>query len=259
MKSCKYLLPFPSIRAIVVMRVRPALPAAVGIMAVALLVGCASVEAGIKTMSDKLDGANSRNMVKSLRSFPDQALRAVYVGPDGRAATNNFSCEACGIYTKQQAGPTESFPLDFIMISRAGPRVHDTQALAVLNATNPIESQDAGRAFIALARSRGHYISVYGPVVNDRILQALNAPQPRSQGYWYPTNVSSCLVERDETGTFISILAVGFELSNGVIVSQSAEAKDVFTAQRLFILPFGTARYLQERLGNGQIENNRIR
>ncbi len=52
---------------------------------------------------------------------------------------------------------------------------------------------------------------------------------------------------------------MGYQLSYGVIRTNVETSRDVFTRQRVYLLPQGTARYIQERLGSEFRENYRIR
>lgn len=217
----------------------------VGVSLLGALTGCA--------VFDAMEAQVKAGHQKDVAAFPDQPLVSSFVAADGTPATG-YACEPCGFYFKRPEDPNY-----FLTIDRKGPRVHDQAALVAMNAASPIETTDVGVLFLQTARGRGNSVAVYGAPVNERILALSSARQPGQQGAWYATNASSCLVEVDPTGAFVSILAVGYELSYGVIVTNSDKARDVFTQQRLFLLPKPTARFVQERLGADFRENYRIR
>lgn len=210
------------------------------------LSGCAVMDA----MESQIAKWDQEHMA----AYPDQRLLATFVGPDTKPAPG-YACEPCGFYYKRPEDP-----LPFLTINRPGPRVHDQAALVAINAAQPIEVTDAGTLFVRNARSRGNAVAVYGAPVNKRILTLSQAKQPPgAKGAWYATDASSCLIEVDPAGAFVSILAVGYELSYGVIRTDVETSKDVFTQQRLFVLPQATARYVQERLGADFRESYRVR
>lgn len=220
---------------------------------IATLGGCASITAGMNSVADALERSLAESTAKEMASYQDQKLLSAFVQPGG-TPTAGYACSPCGFYFKQ---PEDT--LDYLTIDRKGPRVRDQAMLVAENARTPIETTDVGRLFLDNARSRNNAVAVYGAKVNARILSLSQAKQPTLQGAWYPTDASSCMVEVDPTGAFVSILAVGYELSYGVIRTDSAEARDVFTQQRLYLLPQSTARFIQERMGSSFSENYRIR
>ncbi|MDM4772951.1 hypothetical protein [Solimonas sp. SE-A11] len=202
---------------------------------------------------DAIESQNAKWLQQDMAAFPDQPLMSTFVAADGTAAPG-YVCAPCRFYFKEAADP-----LHFLTVDREGPRVHDTAALVAQNAASPIERSDAGLLFINNARARGNTVAVYGAPVNQKILALSGAKAPGLDGAWYATNASSCLVEVDRSGAFVSILGVGYQLSYGVIRTNVETSRDVFTRQRLFLLPQPTARFIQERLGSEFRENYRIR
>lgn len=204
-------------------------------------------------MTAKLEAHNANRVAGDMGAFPDQTLRAVYVLDSGRPAPT-FACSPCSLDVKD---PDDTF--DFILIDRRVPAVNSAIELATNNARTPIETTDVGQAFVRNAQARGNYVSVYGTPVNSAILKGLRIKQFFRENVSYPTDLSSCLVEVDRNGAFISILAVGYELAQGVIESDAAGTKDVFVNQRVFLFPSSTARYVQERLASRFTEDYRVR
>lgn len=216
------------------------------------LLGTALLISGCAVM-DAIEADNAQRRAKDAASFPDPQLAAVYLGSNGLPAPG-YACNACGYYFKEPADAWH-----FMTVDRDGPRVHDTQALLAMNAAAPIEKSDAGLLYINNARTRGNTVAVYGAPVNQKILALTGPRAPGLTGAWYATDASSCLVEVDRNGAFVSILAVGYQLSYGLIRTNVDTSRDVFTRQRLYLLPQGTARFVQERLGSEFRENYRIR
>ena len=218
---------------------------AVAVLAALLTSGCA--------VMDAIEAQNAKWLQQDMAGFPDQQLLSAFIGPDGKA-TPGYVCDPCSYYFKQ---PEDAW--HFLTVDRNGPRVHDTPALIAMNAAAPIERSDVGTLFINNARARGNMVAVYGAPVNQKVLALSGARAPGLDGAWYATNASSCLVEIDRSGAFVSILGVGYQLSYGIIRTNVETSKDVFTKQRVYLLPQGTARYIQERLGSEFRENYRIR
>lgn len=222
----------------------------------ALALGCAMSLAGCAATNSVFE-AMERSVVetqkKEMSEFPDQKLLSVFVQPDVTPAPG-YLCNPCNYYFKKADDPRY-----FLTIDRKGPRVHDINDLVTQNTLTPIESSDAGKLFLENARSRGNTVAVYGVPVNEHILKVAGARQPGLNGALYINRASSAMVEVDATGAFVSIMAVGYEFSRGVIVTDSAKSKDFFTQQRLFVLPFSTARFIQERMPAGFSESYRIR
>ena len=215
------------------------------ILAALLTSGCA--------VMDAIEAQNAQRRQQNMAGFPDQQLLSAFIAPTGNAAPG-YVCDPCSYYFKE---PSDAW--HFLTVDRNGPRVHDTQALYAMNAAAPIERSDVGIVYINNARARGNAVAVYGAPVNQKIL-ALSGPRaPGLDGAWYATDASSCLVEIDRNGAFVSILGVGYQLSYGVIRTNVETSRDVFTRQRVYLLPQGTARYVQERLGSEFRENYRIR
>ena len=215
------------------------------LFAVSLTSGCA--------VMDAIEAQNAERRQKEMATFPDQQLLSTFVAPSSKPAPG-YVCYPCGIYFKQPEDP-----LHYLTVDREGPRVHDTAALIAQNAAQPIEGTDVGVLFIGNARARGNTVAVYGAPVNHKILLMSGARAPGLDGAWYETTASSCLVEVDRSGAYVSILAVGYQLSYGLIRTNVDTSRDVFTRQRLFLLPQPTARFIQERLGADFRENYRIR
>lgn len=220
--------------------------ALIGVIFAAFLTsGCA--------VMDAIEAQNAQRRQQNMAGFPDQQLLGAFIAPTGNA-TPGYVCDPCSFYFKQ---PEDAW--HFLTVDRNGPRVHDTQALIAQNAAAPIEGTDVGVVFINNARARGNAVAVYGAPVNQKILGLSGARAPGLDGAWYATNASSCLVEIDRSGAFVSILGVGYQLSYGLIRTNVETSRDVFTRQRVYLLPQGTARYIQERLGSEFRENYRIR
>ena len=213
----------------------------------------ASVSASGCAVMDAIEAQNTKWRLEDMAAFPDQQLMSAFIAPSGQAAPG-YVCNPCSFYFKQPEDPRH-----FLTVDREGPRVHDTNALIAQNAAQPIEGTDAGVLFIGNARARGNTVAVYGAPVNQKILALSGAKAPGLDGAWYATAASSCLVEVDRSGAFVSILGVGYQLSYGLIRTDVETSRDVFTRQRLFLLPQPTARFIQERLGAEFRENYRIR
>lgn len=202
---------------------------------------------------DAIEAQNAKWLQQDMAGFPDQQLLSVFIAPTGNAAPG-YVCDPCGYYFKE---PQDAW--HFLTVDRNGPRVHDTKALVAMNAAAPIERSDVGVLFINNARARGNTVAVYGAPVNQKILALSGARAPGLDGAWYSTDASSCLVEIDRNGAFVSIVGVGYQLSYGLIRTNVETSRDVFTKQRVYLLPQGTARYIQERIGSEFRENYRIR
>ena len=218
-----------------------------------ILAGCASVNSGLQSMTAKLEAHNANRVAGDMGAFPDQTLRAAYVLDNGRPAPT-FACSPCSLDVKS---PDEQF--DFLLIDRRVPPVNDALELATINTRTPIETTDVGQAFVRTAQARGNYVAVYGAPVNNAILKGLRIPQFFRENVSYPTDLSACLIEVDRGGAFVSILAVGYELSQGVVVSDFPGSKDVFVNQRVFLFPASTSRFVQERLASRFTEDYRVR
>lgn len=230
-----------------------ALKLSLGSAFIGLAAGCASVNSGIQSMTDKLEASNASRIATNMAAYPDPSLRAAYVLDNGRPVPT-FTCAPCSLDVK---APTDRF--DFLMIDRKAAPVNDAHELAVNNARRPIETTDVGQAFVRVAKSRGNTVAVYGPPVNDAILRGVQVRQFFDPKRSYPTDLSACMVELDPRGAFVSILAVRHTLSQGAIESDFPGSKDVFVDERIFLFPATTARYVQERIAVGFTENYRVR
>lgn len=219
----------------------------------ASMVGCASVNSGIQAMTAKLETHNAKQVAGNATRFPDPALRSTYILDTGRPAPT-YACNPCSLSTTSREGD-----FDYLMIDRKVQPVNDAADLALRNSRSPIESTDVGKLFVNLARSRGNYVAVYGAPVNNAILKGLDIRQFYQDNASYPTNLSSCLVEISPSGAFVSILAVGYQLMQGVIISDFPGSQDVFADERVFLFPASTSRYVQERIAARFTEDYRVR
>lgn len=211
--------------------------------------GCAATS----RVFDAIEQSNAQAQERDAAAFPDASLRSVYVSPGGQP-TGAYACKSCRVFFKG-----EDDRLDFMTIDRSAGRTHDVRTLALDIASDPIERSDVGRLFMEHARQRGNAVAVYGAPVNAQMIRMARPTQTYTQNGMLYDELSSSIVEIDRDGAYVAILAVRYEISRGLIVTDSPDAQNLFVQQRVVILPFSTARYIQERLGARFTENYRIR
>jgi len=214
-----------------------------------LLSGCAATQKAFDAMKE----SNQRAQAQDAAAFPDPALMAGFATPGGQPA-GAYTCNGCQVFLK---GPYDK--LDFLTIDRDAGRVHDVRDLARQISLEPIERSDVGRIFMDNAQRRGNTLGIYGPAVNHRIIDLARPRQSHSQNGRLLDDLSSTIIEFDRDGAFVAILAARYEVSRGVIVTDSPDAQNLFVHQRVVVLPYSTARFIQERMPAGFIENYRIR
>ena len=218
--------------------------------ALALLSGCAATQKAFDAMEKAGNAAHQRHMA----DFPDQSLLSVYLDASGDPAPR-YACGGCTPYLKRP----DDRAFDFLTIDRPSFEERDLSALARQSSLNPLEFSDVGELFAAHAVRRGNQVAVYGAPVNARFIRTARPYQPQGQGSQIFNDLSSTMVEIDPNGAFVSILAVGFEVNRSIIVTDSPNAKNLISRQQIFVLPYSTARYVQERTPAGFMESYRIR